>query len=215
MRHRCKQPKVPKLNSELFKEFKVETKCAVKKFTEAQGLEFVKGKVYYQLVKKETVQDYKNVVVKRRSDGECVIGDAVKPLLNITKGKLKLDTEDHPDFDIFIQSTSYNRNLDAGTTMLYQIKDLDAEDVPPPSPAKAVKRPAKADTKEEEPKKAKKAAAGGATVDVVFSFDTTGSMYACLAEVRRGVKEAISRLKKEVPGIRIAIIAHGDYCDAR
>ena len=30
-----------------------------------------------------------------------------------------------------------------------------------------------------------------------------------------GVKDAIIRLKKGVPGIRIAIIAYGDYCDAR
>ena len=39
-------------------------------------------------------------------------------------------------------------------------------------------------------------------------------MYACLSEVRRSIKEAIQRLKAEVPGIRISIIAHGDYCDA-
>ncbi len=35
-----------------------------------------------------------------------------------------------------------------------------------------------------------------------FSFDTTGSMYACLNEVRRGVKEAIRRLKRDIPGRR-------------
>lgn len=50
-------------------------------------------------------------------------------------------------------------------------------------------------------------------VEVVFSFDTTGSMYPCLTQVRRKVKTTVERLMKEIPGIRIGIIAHGDYCD--
>jgi hypothetical protein len=51
-------------------------------------------------------------------------------------------------------------------------------------------------------------------VEVVFSFDTTGSMYPCLTQVRRHVKNTVTRLHEEIPGIRIGIIAHGDYCDA-
>ncbi len=51
-------------------------------------------------------------------------------------------------------------------------------------------------------------------IDVVISFDTTGSMYPVLTQVRRKVKAAVNRLMGELPGIRIGIIAHGDYCDA-
>lgn len=51
-------------------------------------------------------------------------------------------------------------------------------------------------------------------IEVVFSFDTTGSMYPCLTQVRRNVRETVARLAREIPGIRIGIIAHGDYCDA-
>lgn len=51
-------------------------------------------------------------------------------------------------------------------------------------------------------------------IDIVLSFDTTGSMYPCLAEVRRRVDATATRLFKEVPNLRIGIIAHGDYCDA-
>jgi hypothetical protein len=51
-------------------------------------------------------------------------------------------------------------------------------------------------------------------IDVVISFDTTGSMYPVLTQVRRKVKEAVRRLMDELPGIHIGIIAHGDYCDA-
>lgn len=51
-------------------------------------------------------------------------------------------------------------------------------------------------------------------IDVLFSFDTTGSMYACLAQVRRNIEKLVKRLFKDIPGIRIGILAHGDYCDA-
>ena len=51
-------------------------------------------------------------------------------------------------------------------------------------------------------------------IEVVFSFDTTGSMYLCLTQVRRNLKSTITRLLDEIPGIRIGIVAHGDYCDA-
>lgn len=49
--------------------------------------------------------------------------------------------------------------------------------------------------------------------DIVISFDTTGSMYPCLAEVRRNVSVMTERLFREIPSLRIAVIAHGDYCD--
>ena len=51
------------------------------------------------------------------------------------------------------------------------------------------------------------------SVDVVVSFDTTGSMYPCLTQVRRRVTDMVSRLFRTIPGLRVGIIAHGDYCD--
>jgi hypothetical protein len=51
-------------------------------------------------------------------------------------------------------------------------------------------------------------------IELVISFDTTGSMYPCLAEVRRRVDETVKRLFAEIPNLRIGIVAHGDYCDA-
>lgn len=49
--------------------------------------------------------------------------------------------------------------------------------------------------------------------DIVISFDTTGSMQKCIAAVRKNVSEIVTKLFKEIPGIRIGIVAHGDYCD--
>ena len=53
------------------------------------------------------------------------------------------------------------------------------------------------------------------SVDVVISFDTTGSMYPCLSQVRRVCEEMVKDLFHDIPGLRVGIIAHGDYCDAR
>lgn len=51
-------------------------------------------------------------------------------------------------------------------------------------------------------------------IDVVFSFDTTGSMYPCLSQVRNVVSSTVKQLFKDIPGLNVGIIAHGDYCDA-
>lgn len=53
------------------------------------------------------------------------------------------------------------------------------------------------------------------SIDVCLTFDTTGSMYPCLSQARRHMTSMVSRLFTDIPDLRIAIIAHGDYCDAR
>jgi hypothetical protein len=53
----------------------------------------------------------------------------------------------------------------------------------------------------------------GGLFEIVFSFDTTGSMSAILDEVIGRLQEMIQRLQADIPSIRIAVIAHGDYCD--
>ncbi|XP_067934658.1 uncharacterized protein [Watersipora subatra] len=53
----------------------------------------------------------------------------------------------------------------------------------------------------------------GAPLELIFSFDTTGSMYSCLDEVRKNLEKMISRILTDIPNIRIAVFAQGDYCD--
>ncbi|XP_064623050.1 uncharacterized protein LOC135485180 [Lineus longissimus] len=55
----------------------------------------------------------------------------------------------------------------------------------------------------------------GGPMEIVFSFDTTGSMSSCLVEVRKNLTDMINRLQKDIPGLRMAVFAHGDYCDER
>ncbi len=50
-------------------------------------------------------------------------------------------------------------------------------------------------------------------VDIVFSFDTTGSMASVIQSVRENLQEIVDRLFKDIPNLRVGMIAHGDYCD--
>ena len=54
---------------------------------------------------------------------------------------------------------------------------------------------------------------GPAPVQIVFSFDTTGSMSQCIDLVRDQLRDVIQRLLGDVPHLQVAVIAHGDYCD--
>ncbi|XP_048778031.2 uncharacterized protein LOC125681830 [Ostrea edulis] len=53
----------------------------------------------------------------------------------------------------------------------------------------------------------------GGPIEICFSFDTTGSMSSSINAVKQNVQEMIQRLQTDIPGIRIAVFAHGDYCD--
>lgn len=51
------------------------------------------------------------------------------------------------------------------------------------------------------------------SIEIVFSFDTTGSMYPCLGQVRKNIEQVVGDLFKEIPNLKIGLVAHGDYCD--
>lgn len=48
---------------------------------------------------------------------------------------------------------------------------------------------------------------------IVIAFDTTASMSAAIENVRANVKTMVESLFEEIPGLKIGIVAHGDYCD--
>ena len=50
-------------------------------------------------------------------------------------------------------------------------------------------------------------------MQIVFSFDTTGSMGGALKAVRDHLCDMVQRLQTDIPAITTAVVAHGDYCD--
>jgi hypothetical protein len=49
--------------------------------------------------------------------------------------------------------------------------------------------------------------------EIAFCFDTTGSMQPCIANVRKHIEKTCEELFKDIPGLKIGFISHGDYCD--
>lgn len=52
-------------------------------------------------------------------------------------------------------------------------------------------------------------------LDLVISFDDTGSMYSIRATVRQRAIELVKSVFTEAPNSRIGIVIHNDYCDDR
>ena len=55
---------------------------------------------------------------------------------------------------------------------------------------------------------------GPPPIEILISFDTTGSMSYYLDEVKNEINNIIHRLFMDIPNLKIGVIAHGDYCDA-
>lgn len=85
------------------------------------GKPMLKGAGFYQLTKTEpTVQDHKKILIRDKTTQAIYFGAAARQMLGLpTYGDVRLAPGNHGNFDIFIQSTSVNRKLTKGTTLVY------------------------------------------------------------------------------------------------
>lgn len=95
----------------------------IKAFVEGNGLPFKTGRGFYEFTKREEIQEYKEVVLRDRNTGDMYSGDQAKRLIGLTPGiRQNLTPGPSTDkYDIFIQSTSFNRKLKADTRFLYEV----------------------------------------------------------------------------------------------
>lgn len=94
----------------------------IRPFVEANsGAPMIRGAAFYQLVKPEReVQDYKLLAIRNKTTGAIYSGAGARDLLGLPHhGTVKVIPGDHGTWDIFVQSTSVNRKLQAGTFVLY------------------------------------------------------------------------------------------------
>lgn len=76
------------------------------------------GMGYYQLTKTETIQPQKKILVVDKSNGNVYGGDAARQLVGLPAMTVRVKPDHNPKYDIFVQSTSLNRKLLAGTKVL-------------------------------------------------------------------------------------------------
>lgn len=109
----------------------------IRSFVQSQGVEFEKGRGFYQLTKAETVQCYKEVVLVEKDTFDIYSGDDARDLVGLPPqtskeaktpdSKLQYHSNKGTDifqkYFVFIQSTSVNRKLIGGTKFLYEVSD--------------------------------------------------------------------------------------------
>jgi hypothetical protein len=94
---------------------------AIREFVETRiGGKMLKGAAFYQLTKSELkVQGYKLIAVRNQKTGEVFAGPAARQLVGLPNVDTKLSPDNLGEWDVFIQSTSVNRKVVAGTNVLY------------------------------------------------------------------------------------------------
>jgi hypothetical protein len=69
------------------------------------------GSAFYQIVKKEKIGADKEIALYQRKGHTVWHGDNARKLLGLPRGDVKVAPQDHPDFEIFVQSKSVNRHM--------------------------------------------------------------------------------------------------------
>lgn len=77
---------------------------------------YVKGEAYYELTKTEEIQPQKKIAILHNN--QLYSGISARNLLGLPDYTIKVGPDSHPGYRIFVQSTSVNRKLIAGTNVL-------------------------------------------------------------------------------------------------
>lgn len=82
------------------------------------GKAYQLGSTYYELLKTETIQGQKLLAVVNKVSGKRYSGDSARQLLGLPYYSTKVRPGDFGEWRIFVQSTSVNRKLLPGTSVL-------------------------------------------------------------------------------------------------
>lgn len=103
-----------------FRVINVPSEQVIKPFVEKEtGFPLIKGTVFYQLTKPEEIQAHKDVIIKEKGRSTLYGGSEARKLLGLQPYKNgRVKPGNHANYDIFVQSTSDNRKLVRGTSVL-------------------------------------------------------------------------------------------------
>lgn len=108
--------------SDKYKVFNVAADARIDEFFASKGFTYEKGKGFYQFTKPVLVQGYKEIIVVNKKTGEIFANTQARKLMGLpTDADAEVRPAEHTDYLCFIQSTSMNRKLIAGTKVLYDV----------------------------------------------------------------------------------------------
>lgn len=83
------------------------------------GINYVVGQSFYQLMKTESIQPQKRILVREKSTGKIFGGPEARDLIGLPRNvEVRVKPDWNPDYDVFVQSTSVNRKLIPGTDLI-------------------------------------------------------------------------------------------------
>ena len=100
----------------------VKQPTVIKPFIETLGLPFIQGNYFFQFIKPEKVSDAKEILIRHKISGKIYGGPGARQLVGLpTTGEVRIKPQPNPEYDVFIQSSSLNRNLIAGHDLLIKV----------------------------------------------------------------------------------------------
>jgi Mg-chelatase subunit ChlD len=78
-----------------------------------------KGAGFYELVKPETVQSYKKIIIVDKVNGDVYGGPDARSILGLPNYEVRVRPGDHGNWTLYVQSTSFNRMLPPKTKLAY------------------------------------------------------------------------------------------------
>lgn len=101
-----------------YRSIKIERETDIQSQVNVKMGGYVPGSAFYELMKKEKVQEDKEMLLREKKTKK-LFGGNVRTFLGFpAAGEVKVEPGNHGAFDIFVQSKSTNRKLVRGTTLL-------------------------------------------------------------------------------------------------
>jgi uncharacterized protein YegL len=110
-----------KISSSTFKVWKITKEIPIKEFVELQGFQYTISNAFYEITKKETIQEHKHLYLMEKNK-KTLYGNTtrIKQMLGLPMNEtIKIDPYNHANYRLFVQSTSVNRKLVRGSYLLY------------------------------------------------------------------------------------------------
>lgn len=105
-----------------FQRLAVAAEMSIRDFVEDAGARYKAGGGYYELSKPEDISAKKSVVLEHIASGEMFTGEDARAMLGLSATNTKARPSSVPaGYRAFVQSTSQNRKLVAGTSFLWEV----------------------------------------------------------------------------------------------
>ena len=117
-----KKAKLKPLTASKYKLVPVPHDVEIRQFTIDCGFQYIIGQGFYELSKTETIQPQKVIaIVERGPRGKVYVGADARNMIGLPDAEVRVKPDFNPDYAVYVQSTSVNRKLKAGTKYLYLV----------------------------------------------------------------------------------------------